>query len=322
MSHLTHLASRISHLVSRIPHPAPLFTIYCLLITVLLACDLSTITTLIPSNASKPVTIIQSPPSNSEFREGEEVAIQSQSTDKSGIARIELIVDDVIAREDTPPLAGQESFSLVQRWSATAGTHTISVRAFNAKGAMSDAASIVVNVLPAAKPTAAPTQQALATLTLPTITSSGATPTLTRAATSPTRSPTPRAQPTNTPDVPSGVYGISVRLDPPEPKRAQFVTFYVTFLNTTGEPKAYRWFIKIFEPDKANSFGETSKKQEDIPVGRSELASPADWRIVGPGPCQQYFARVFWTNPETKEVFEFTKPDFGGGPAAGFQVCP
>ncbi|MBI3914076.1 MAG: hypothetical protein HY327_07810 [Chloroflexi bacterium] len=287
----------------------------------LLACDLSTVTNLLPSNASQPVISIQSPPSGSEFREGDELLIQTQSTDKSGISRVDLLVDGVVVKSDAPPIAGQDAFTLIQKWVAIPGAHILVVRAYNDKGVASEPASIAVNVTAAAPPPVS-TQIAQATRVLPTPTTLlNPTTAAQRTAIPPTRTAT-RPLPTNTPNFPPGVYGISVRLDPPEPRRATPPTFYVTFLNTTGESKSFRWFVKIYEPDKPNSKGETSKKQEDIPVGRSELASPADWTVGGIFTCQQYVARVFYFNADTKETFEFTKPDNSGGPNAGFQFCP
>jgi len=44
---------------------------------------------------SKPTVVIVAPPSGSEFRDGEEVAVQSVATDAKGIVRVELIVDNV-----------------------------------------------------------------------------------------------------------------------------------------------------------------------------------------------------------------------------------
>ncbi len=324
-------ASRTNHPTTLLPnhptaqpphHRRAISYILTTLLFTALACDLSAVTSLIPgSTTAKPVTIIQSPPSNSEFREGEEIAIQSQSTDKNGIARIELVVDGVALRSDTPPLAGQESFTIVQKWMATAGTHTIIVRSYNPKGALSGTASVVVNVAPAQVLPAVPTQQALATQPLPTLTSP-ATITAPRTAATPTRTPTLRAQPSNTPNVPPGVYGLSIRSEPTEPKRGGFVTFFVTFLNTTGDAKSYRWRVRIYEPEKRNALGDTQPLDHSIGVGQTELASADNWRVTGPGPCLPLIARVFWVDIGSKEETEFLKPDKSGGPAHAFQVCP
>ena len=115
---------------------------------------------------AKPVVVIDSPPSNSQFRGGEAVTVQSTSTDSAGIARVELLVDGTVVRTDTPP-SPQPSFTVLQTWSATPGSHTITVRAFNTANTVSDPAAILVAIAvstPAAAPTAAaPTAAATAT---------------------------------------------------------------------------------------------------------------------------------------------------------------
>jgi hypothetical protein len=108
--------------------------------TLITACSLS---------ASKPTIVIIDPPSGSQFREGEEIAIRSTSTDEKGVVRVELIVDNVIIRADAAPVPqGQTTFNLSQTWQATSGTHTIFVRAYNTSGAVSDPVAISINVLP------------------------------------------------------------------------------------------------------------------------------------------------------------------------------
>lgn len=94
---------------------------------------------------SKPATVIVSPPSGSQYKDGEEVAVQSTSTDATGIVRVELIVDNVIVRTDPAPTP-QTTFSLIQTWKATPGNHTIIVRSYNSAGVTSDPAAISINV--------------------------------------------------------------------------------------------------------------------------------------------------------------------------------
>lgn len=286
-----------------------------------LACDL---TTLVGSvGGTKPTITIQSPATGSQFREGDEIAVQSTASDPAGIVRVELAVDGATVRTDVPPIPrGQPTFTLIQKWTATAGTHTLSVRAFNASGAASDHAFIAITVVPAPVPTAAPTAPIgmLPTPLQPTAPLPPAvTPILPLPAASPTTRPPTRVPATATRRAPPGVYTTAIRLDPAEPKRGQFVTFYVTFLNTTGEPKPYRWYVKVFEPDKRHAFGETAKSDHTFPVGTSEFPSVANWH-VGPGDCMQLIARVFWIDAE-RNIFEFPKPE-GGSTAHGFTVCP
>lgn len=289
----------------------------------LLACD---VTTLVSGGGGKPTVSIQAPANGSVFREGEDVAVQSTSKDSAGIVRVELSIDGAAVHSDTPPVPqGQVSFTLLQTWKATPGTHTLSVRAFNASGAASDPALVSITVAPAstAGSTPAPTSQAFVPGTesgitpLPTLSPTAEGPIFT-----PTRRPPTPVPPTPTISAPPGVYAVSIRSDPAQPKRGSPPTFYVTFLNTTGKLAQYRWFIKIYEPDKPNSKGETSKAANDFPAGRVELPAPADWAIRGAGPCEPFIARVFWFDRESNQTTEFSKPDLSGGPALGFEVCP
>lgn len=109
---------------------------------------------------TKPIVVIMSPPSGSQFFEGEDVAVQSTASDPGGVVRVELVVDGNVVRVDPSPTAqGQPNFTLIQTWKATAGTHTLAVRAYNITGAVSDPAGVSVNILQrtAQAPTLTPT---------------------------------------------------------------------------------------------------------------------------------------------------------------------
>ena len=95
--------------------------------------------------AGKPTIVIASPPSGSQFRENEEVAVQSTSTDSAGIVQVELQVDGAVVRTDPSP-SSQVSFTLIQTWKAIPGTHTLSVRAYNTAGAVSEPAAVSISV--------------------------------------------------------------------------------------------------------------------------------------------------------------------------------
>ncbi len=296
-----------------------------------LACDVSSLIGGISGgSSSKPTVVVQSPANGAQFREGEEIAVQSTARDPSGITRVELSVDGAAVRTDTPPVPqGQVSFTLIQKWKAIPGSHTLSVRAFNASGAASDPALVSLTVLSSGGANATP-GAVVVVPTTPLITDAGATATALYAptpvpsvpiATLTPRPPT-RVPASPTPNAPPGVYAVSIRVDPPAPKRGQNVNFFVTFFNNTGKPASYRWYIKVYVPDQPNSKGETSKIATDIPVGTAELAGPADWALRGPGPCEDYVARVFWYDNDSKQTTEFVKPDLSGGPGTGFQVCP
>ncbi len=111
-----------------------------------LACDVGDVAALF-GGASKPTVVITSPPSGSQYQEGQDVAIQSTSTDDKGIVRVELIVDGVVVRTDPLPNP-QPQFALIQIWKATQGSHTLTVRAYNTANAPSDPVAIMVAVSP------------------------------------------------------------------------------------------------------------------------------------------------------------------------------
>lgn len=122
------------------------------------------------------------------------------------------------------------------------------------------------------------------------------------------------------PAVPPGIYVTDVRTNPAEVKNGQYASFQVTFLNTLGITTNYSWYVKIFEPDKKNSFGETAKVASPIPSGSNTLSFPANWKAVGASPCKQYSARVFYIAPDYS-IQEFPKPG-GDSFQYYFAICP
>jgi tetratricopeptide (TPR) repeat protein len=107
---------------------------------------------------------------------------------------------------------------------------------------------------------------------------------------------------------PPGIYVTAVQTDPPEVKQGQLPTFQVTFLNTLGVTANYNWFVKIYEPDKKQSFGETAKAASAIPPGNHPFATFANWKAPGATPCRPFIARVFYVASDNT-VVEFPKPD-------------
>ena len=101
-----------------------------------------------PTPEGRPSVVISSPPSGTEVVLGEEVLIQSTSTDSVGVTRVDLQVDGVVVRSDTAPdPQGQTSFALLQSWTPTEpGEHTLSVIAYRADGTASDPATIMIRV--------------------------------------------------------------------------------------------------------------------------------------------------------------------------------
>lgn len=115
-----------------------------------------------------PVVIINSPPSNSDFEQGDAVKINSTSTSRNGIVLVELIVDGrVVQSSPTPNDQPQVSFSVIQNWQATAGQHNILVRATDARANTGDS-QIQVDVSGSAQPTAAIPTAAIPTAVPPT----------------------------------------------------------------------------------------------------------------------------------------------------------
>jgi Ig-like domain-containing protein/Big-like domain-containing protein len=115
----------------------------------------------VSASVAKPAIVISSPASNSQFHEGEQVAVQSTSNDPAGIERVDLIVDGNVVRTDQSPTP-QVSFTVIQTWRATVGPHTIIVRATNAANGVSDPAAVSVLVL-ASSATATPSTASSAT---------------------------------------------------------------------------------------------------------------------------------------------------------------
>jgi hypothetical protein len=99
------------------------------------------------ASTAKPSVAIISPASNSQFHAGDQVTIQSTSTDPEGITQVELSVDGTVVRTDPSPQP-QSSFTVDQQWIATVGSHVITVRALNSASVYSEVAAVAVNVLP------------------------------------------------------------------------------------------------------------------------------------------------------------------------------
>lgn len=119
--------------------------------------------------------------------------------------------------------------------------------------------------------------------------------------------------------IPPGVYVNSMFVEPADLKNGQFPTFHVSFINNTPGTVYYKWFVKIYEPNQRNSFGETAKVDSTLPRGTSSLASAANWKAVGGSPCRQYIARVFYVAADGT-ILEFPKPG-GDSYWHHFSVC-
>ena len=147
-------------------------------------------------------------------------------------------------------------------------------------------------------------------------------PTMTPTATPTTRavSVASRVKPTATPAIPPGIFVASIKIDPIPAKSNEFPQFTVTFLNTTGQPQTYRWFVKVYLPDQPQSFGETSRIDSVIVPKTSAVRASSDWKTTVVLDCLFFIGRVFWVD-ENNQVHEFLKSN-ATSPANGFYVCP
>ncbi len=147
-------------------------------------------------STDKPAVVIQAPPHGSQFREGEEIHVQSLASDPGGVTRVELVVNGATIRSDSPPNPqGQPSFLVVQKWQAVQGNHTLMVRAYNGRGLVSDPVGVSVSVSPAVTPTvpAAATPILVAPTNAPPPTVATASATVTQAPPTATTTCTPNA---------------------------------------------------------------------------------------------------------------------------------
>jgi len=109
----------------------------------------------VSGSVTNPIIVINAPLNNAQFREGDQITVQSTATDQSGISRVELLVDGNVVRTD--PFQKSQTLAVIgQPWIATAGVHTLTVRAVNASDVVSEPASIAISVTPVVVATKAP----------------------------------------------------------------------------------------------------------------------------------------------------------------------
>lgn len=207
----------------------PLWLVAGFLIVAALAC-----TSPWPRREAGPSVVIDSPASGTTVEVGQEVTIQSTSTDGRGVTKVELWVDEALVHTDSSPVArGQTPFSVLQSWTPlNPREYTIVVKAYNVAGQVGESEAITLSAVEAigeASPT--PSLEAAETATLvvasPTPTSPLApisTPTPTSASTPtgitpiPTETAAPTSTPTATPPagpcLPTSVTSISVGTHP------------------------------------------------------------------------------------------------------------
>ncbi|MBI3913197.1 MAG: hypothetical protein HY327_03205 [Chloroflexi bacterium] len=103
----------------------------------------------------KTAVVITSPAAP--FREGDDITVQSVSSDPAGIVRVELLVDGNIVRTDSLPTP-QVPLTIIQTWKATVGTHVITIRGTNTRGAINDLATVSLTIASRTNPTATATR--------------------------------------------------------------------------------------------------------------------------------------------------------------------
>jgi len=118
---------------------------------------------------------------------------------------------------------------------------------------------------------------------------------------------------------PPGVYVLSIQPQPENPKRKQRIPFVLTFLNTTGTAQRYTLIVQILQED-GHTFGETSAQSILLQPGTSEITTPDNWGVYGPGGCIALSARAFSRNEDTSRI-QFTATD-GTKVFRDFSVCP
>jgi hypothetical protein len=129
--------------------------------------------------------------------------------------------------------------------------------------------------------------------------------------------PTPAASPTE--NIPPGVYVMNVRVAPPSPRSGDAITFYSTFVNTTGQTQEFNYCVELFKPESvAKSVGISTCTPQRLEPGTTELSSTG-WN-VREGACTEYLARAI-SEDQAKARTKLLKPD-GNVFYLNFTVCP
>ncbi|MBI4673621.1 MAG: hypothetical protein HY741_18375, partial [Chloroflexi bacterium] len=117
-----------------------LFAIACSLGLLLVGCS--------SPAPSKPVVVINSPPSGTAVDANNPVLVQVTGTDSAGVVRIDLGVNGVLAASESSPTPnGQPIFPVTLRWMPPApGTYVVEAIAYNRNGESSKSAGISILV--------------------------------------------------------------------------------------------------------------------------------------------------------------------------------
>lgn len=136
----------------------------------------------------------------------------------------------------------------------------------------------------------------------------------------PTRETVPNSTAAPTVAVKPGVYVNSLRYAPRAPKRGAPVTFFATFVNSTGRAQSYKWLVEIFRQNETKPYGQADAQQQQIPIGTNERATGDSWKVAGGGPCEPFRAHVVFVDDQGRRIpFKRTN---GADLWVNFQVCP
>lgn len=129
--------------------------------------------------------------------------------------------------------------------------------------------------------------------------------------------PTPALAPQDTP-VPPGIYVNSIRLNPPDAKKGQDITFIATFVNTSGSQPSWRVCAEIFLEETNKSHGITPCQNRTIPAGTTEIELDT-WAARGIAGCVNYRARAVFISENNRTAFKKTD---GSDYWLPYSVCP
>jgi len=136
----------------------------------------------------------------------------------------------------------------------------------------------------------------------------------------PTLAPAPAAPPTAVPTPKPGLFVTDLRIQP-VPQRGADLTFFPTFVNTSGGQMSFTWRVFVYKADNANtSYSETTWQLTNFNTAPGEVLSLGKWTLPLGGDCENYFARVGWQDANNQNQF-FMKPD-GTIFTKSFNVCP
>jgi hypothetical protein len=117
----------------------------------LCGCNLSQVAPTPPPTPDAPHVEFRAPLNGSTVVEGHELTVELLATDPgNGVARVELLVDDLSHQEGKPEVStAVPTFTVIMNWQAQGvGLHSLTAVAYRQDGSASPPTMIVVSVLP------------------------------------------------------------------------------------------------------------------------------------------------------------------------------